>query len=41
MLEALLGVAGLRQLLPKFIEEEVGYETIILPNLGRGEMEEL
>ena len=35
LLEALLGDAGLRQLLPKFIEEAVGYETIILPNFGR------
>ena len=41
LLEALLGDAGLMQLLPKFIEEEVGYETIILPNFGREEMEEL
>ena len=39
LLEELLGDAGIMQLLPKFIEEEVGYETIILPNFGREEME--
>jgi len=41
LLEELLGDAGIMQLLPKFIEEEVGYETIILPNFGREEMKEL